>query len=438
MQSYAARTARFADGSDSPVRVLEEYAAVIAAREPEVRAFVCLDLDRAFEEAKASQARWLGGKQLSPIDGMPIGVKDIIETEQFPTGQGAPMLEGFQSGRDAASVRAMREAGAIVIGKTSTTEFASTELFAPTRNPHDPARTPGGSSSGSAAGVGAGMIPFALASQVVGSTLRPASYNGCVGYKPTTGGLNRGGSYDYLSQSCVGLIGATLEDVWLPARAIASRAGGDPGHVGVLGPDHLPGPCAPARLALLRTDGWARATGAVRATFEARIDRFRDAGVEIVSAADDAAVAALEEAITDALDLTWRVLVWEMMWPLNTYGDRPGSSVSAAMKTRLAEGRTMTQADYGAALSRRQSARDRLRDVISGVDAIVTLGAVSAAPANFETTGDPSFNVPASYLGAPALSLPVLEEEGMPLGLQLIGGHGQDARLFALARWVMS
>src|SRR5208337_58967 len=185
--------------------------------------------------------RWRGGRPLSPIDGMPIGIKDIIETADMPTEQGSPLFVGWRTGRDAASVAALREAGAVILGKAVTTEFASTEPRG-THNPWDTKRTPGGSSSGSAAAVGCGMVPAALGTQVVGSIIRPASFCGCVGYKPSVGAINRGGSYDYFSQSCTGLLAASLEDAWAAARETAARAGGDPGFAPLLGPLATPPP----------------------------------------------------------------------------------------------------------------------------------------------------------------------------------------------------
>jgi Asp-tRNA(Asn)/Glu-tRNA(Gln) amidotransferase A subunit family amidase len=170
---------------------------------------------------------------LSPIDGMPVGIKDIIETADMPTEQGSPLFAGWRTGRDAASVATLREAG--------TTEFAAT-VSRGTRNPWDRERTPGGSSSGSAATVACGMVPAALGTQVVGSILRPASFCGCVGFKPSVGAINRGGSYHYFSQSCTGVLAASLEDAWLVAVNIAARAGGDPGYPGLQGPSDAPLP----------------------------------------------------------------------------------------------------------------------------------------------------------------------------------------------------
>src|SRR5436189_3832202 len=230
---YLAATRRFAGGSDSPRQFLEGCLAEIAALEPKLGAFVHLDIDAARAAADQASARWRDGRPRSKIDGMPIGIKDIIETATMPTEQGSPLFVGWRSERDAASVVALREAGAVIVGKTVTTEFAATEPRG-TRNPHDLRRTPGGSSSGSAAGVAAGMISAGLGTQVIGSTIRPASYCGCVGFKVTVGALNRGGSYDGLSQSSSGVLAATLEDAWQVAHEIAVRAGGDPGYPGLV------------------------------------------------------------------------------------------------------------------------------------------------------------------------------------------------------------
>jgi Asp-tRNA(Asn)/Glu-tRNA(Gln) amidotransferase A subunit family amidase len=287
---FGAAVAAFRDGSDTPRALLERCAETIAALEPAVGAFVHLDLDAAREEADRATVRWRSGRPLSPIDGIPVGVKDIIETAHLPTEMGSALYMGWESHRDAASVAALREAGAVIVGKTVTTEFAATEPRG-TRNPWDLARTPGGSSSGSAAAVAAGMVCAALGTQVVGSIVRPASYCGCVGFKPTVGALNRGGSHDGLSQSCTGVLAATLSDAWQVAYAIAARAGGDPGFPGLVGGEATPPPRAPHRLALLETPGWSVADAAAKAAFASARDRLADAGIAIVTRNDDRAIA---------------------------------------------------------------------------------------------------------------------------------------------------
>ena len=255
-----------------------------------------MNKDGAIAAADASTARWRDGKPLSPIDGMPIAIKDIIETADMPTGQGSPLWEGTDSKRDSASVHALREAGAIIIGKTTTTEFAATHPWHKTQNPHDATRTPGGSSSGSAAAVGAGMVPAGLGTQVVGSILRPASFCGAVGFKPSVGAINRSGSHDHFSQSCQGAIGATLADTWAVLRAIADRAGGDPGFVGLAGDVDFARRAKPARLGVLETGGWSATTEGARKAFAAAKRRLAKAGVELHGRADDPDIEAVEQA----------------------------------------------------------------------------------------------------------------------------------------------
>jgi Asp-tRNA(Asn)/Glu-tRNA(Gln) amidotransferase A subunit family amidase len=192
VRPYISHTGAFKDGSDSPRAFLERCLKVIEVQEDGVGAFVTLNLEGARAAADASTERWKSGSALSPIDGMPVGIKDIMETADMATEQGSPLFVGWQGKRDCAAVAALRQAGAVVLGKTVTTEFAASHPST-TRNPWDHSRTPGGSSSGSAAAVGSGMIPAALGSQVIGSIIRPSSFCGCVGFKPSVGGINRGG-----------------------------------------------------------------------------------------------------------------------------------------------------------------------------------------------------------------------------------------------------
>src|SRR6185436_20090915 len=235
LRGYVALTSEFRAGRSTARAYLDETLARIAKLDPGIGAFVALNTEGAISVAEASSARWRSGRPLSPIDGMPVAVKDVIETADMPTGQGSPLFEGHETRRDTASVHALREAGAIVIGKTTTTEFAATHPWHRTRNPHDATRTPGGSSSGSAAAAGSGMVPVGLGTQVVGSILRPSSFCGAIGFKPSVGAINRSGSHDHFSQSVQGAIGATLADTWWVLRAIAERAGGDPGFAGLQG-----------------------------------------------------------------------------------------------------------------------------------------------------------------------------------------------------------
>jgi Asp-tRNA(Asn)/Glu-tRNA(Gln) amidotransferase A subunit family amidase len=432
-KSYLSATARFASGGDTPRDFLERCLADLAALEPKVQAFVHLDLDAARKVADQSTARWRSGKPLSKLDGMPVGIKDIIETIDMPTGQGSPLFTGCRTERDGASVIALREAGAVILGKTVTTEFASSEPLGPTRNPHDLSRTPGGSSSGSAAGVAAGMMSAALGTQVLGSTIRPASYCGVIGFKVSLGALNRGGSYDGLSQSCTGVLATTLEDAWQVAYEIASRVGGDPGYPGLYGPASAPPAKKPSRVAFLETAGWAVASAEAKQAMADALARLKSAGIEVLTRQSDPKVAALEAAVVDARALSMRINGWESRWPLNTYRQRDASKVTPVMLKRLAEAEATTLDDYRKNLAQRDKARALYGELAAEVDVCVSLSAPKAAPKGLSSTGDPSCTVHASLIGMPSISLPVLQDEGMPLGLQVAGFLNRDADAFAAA-----
>jgi Asp-tRNA(Asn)/Glu-tRNA(Gln) amidotransferase A subunit family amidase len=432
VRPFHSAAAAFSAGGDSPRDLLERCIGVIEGTERDVEAFEHLDLAAARKQADASTARYRAGSPRSSIDGIPFGVKDIIETADMPTGMGSPLFTGYRSGRDAASVAALREAGAVIVGKTVTTEFAAT-VPGKTHNPWDLARTPGGSSSGSAAAVGSGMLCAALGTQVIGSILRPASYCGCVGYKPTVGGINRGGSLDFHSQSTHGVLAATLEDAWLVAREIASRAGGDPGYPGIRGPMTPPAPRKPAALAFIETAGWSLASADAKNKLLGALAALRSAGVTIVDRATSSEVAAVETALTDARALSARINMWEFRWPLNTFArDMDHAKLSRVMQQRLLDAEAMTLEEYQAALVRRDEVRATYARLAGLCDAAISLSAPGAAPIGLASTGEPAFVVPGSLLGVPALSLPLLETESLPLGLQLLGFIDRDAGLFGV------
>jgi Asp-tRNA(Asn)/Glu-tRNA(Gln) amidotransferase A subunit family amidase len=436
LRGYVALAAELRAGKTTPRAYLEETFRRIVELDPTIGAFVRLNQDGAIAAADASTARWRDGKPLSPIDGMPVAIKDIIETADMPTGQGSLMWEGTDWKRDSASVHALREAGAVIVGKTTTTEFAATHPWHKTQNPHDGKRTPGGSSSGSSAAVGAGMVPAALGTQVVGSILRPASFCGAVGFKPSVGAINRSGSHDHFSQSCQGAIGAMLADVWAVLRAIADRAGGDPGYFGLAGDVNFAKRSRPARLGLLETGGWSVASDGARQAFAAAKDRLAKAGAELTGRAGDPGIEAAEQAIADAQPLTLALNAWEGRWPLNTYVDLDAGKLSENARDRLKVAEATTQRQYGELIARRAAARATYAKLADRYDAFVTLGACGAAPLGLGSTGNTAMNVAASLLGCPAVTLPLLADEGLPLGLQLLGATDRDAALFDVANWV--
>jgi Asp-tRNA(Asn)/Glu-tRNA(Gln) amidotransferase A subunit family amidase len=434
---FTSLRSRFIAGQDDPRACLERYIERIEKREKEVRAFVALNLEAARAAADAANLRYRAGRPLSPVDGMPVGIKDILETEDMPTEFGSPIYKGWRGNRDAAAVFALRKAGAVIVGKTVTTEFA-TRPPAQTHNPRDLKRTPGGSSSGSAAAVGDGMIAAALGSQVVGSVLRPASYCGVFGFKPSYGALNRGGGIDNFSQNCLGVLGLSLPDIWAVCHTIAAEVGGDPGCVAFRGDVTPATPLQPKTLAFIETAGWKQADPAAKEHLQAFRKAAESKGVKVLDRNSSPGIAALETAIADALAVSGGINAWEFRWPLNSYAKNSRNLLSKFMLDRLTQAEGMTDADYQALLAKR-AAMVKAQAALKGqVDALVTLAAPGAAPVGLETTGDPIFNVPATALGAPALSLPIYSVDSMPLGLQLIGFPGEDQALSAVAGWALA
>ena len=429
---FLALAQAFRDGNDSPSLLLDRGLADIDALEAGLEVFTAIDRPGAMKAADASSKRWREGKPLSAIDGMPMGVKDVIETRDMPTQMGSPLFAGHNTHYDSASVRALREAGAVIVGKTVTTEFAATEP-GPTRNPWDTTRTPGGSSSGSAAGTAAGFFCAALGTQVVGSILRPASYCGVFGMKPTIGAINRGGSMDHMSQSAQGVLAATMADGWAVLRAIADRAGGDAGSPGLFGPQSMPAAKPPKALAFIETPGWGETGDAAKAAFEGAMKRLRDAGVAIKTRRDTPAIEAAEIALQRAMILTRKINAWESRWPLNTFSDRDATKLSKTMRDRLVEAEAMTLEEYRGHIAEREKVREVYAKLAAVAEGIVTLSAPAEAPVGIAATGNPIYVVPGSLLGVPALSLPVLACNNLPLGLQVLGFQHKDGELIATA-----
>ncbi len=435
MTSYAALSAGFGEGIGSPRDLLEACLATIAAREPVVRAFAHLAPESARAAADASTVRWREGSPLSAIDGMPIALKDILETADMPTGFGSPIFAGRKGQRDSAVAYALRRAGAVIVGKAVTTEFADM-VAGPTTNPHDPARTPGGSSSGSAAAVAAGMVPVAIGSQVGGSILRPASFCGVVGFKPTFGAINRGGISDQFSQNVLGTLSATLEDGWAVCHAIASIVGGDPGFAPFVG-GAVPLPARrPGTLAVLQTAGWAVAEPEAIDAFQGFLARLGAAGVHLIDRTTSGRVALLEEAIAEAGAVSQAINNWEKAWPLAEIAARHPDGMSAHLREGVAAGARTTMEEYRVLLHRRDVMRERLMLLADEADACITLSAPGVAPVGIAYTGNSIFNVAASALRCPAISLPLLRLGGLPLGVQLLGQPLGERALSGVAGFV--
>jgi len=426
-QPYVRHTRRFATGEDTPRAFLDRCLALYAEWEPKVGAFVVADLDKARAAADVSTALWRAGKQRSALDGMPVGIKDIIETEDMPTEMGSPLFKGWRSGWDAASVAALRDAGAVIIGKTVTTEFA---YFHPgkTRNPHDPTRTPGGSSSGSAAAVAAGMAPLAVGSQTNGSVIRPAAFCGVFGSKPGHGVISRAGALT-LSRALdhVGIFARTLDDVALILDVLAGNDPADPDTLAFTAPAFratlADAPPTPPSFALVRTAMWDKADPETRANIEQCANDLGAFDVELP--ADYVAGWDAQRAIMAA----------DMAHNLGANLDK--GEVSPQFRSLVEEGRKVTAVQYLSALRDARRYAAGVAEIFKRADAILTPSARGVAP-NASSTGDPVFCTLWSLTGLPALNVPILAgENGLPIGLQLVGEPGRDERLLRIARGLL-
>ncbi len=438
------RAEAFRTGADSPRAYLERCLDAIAARDKVVRAFVAVNEAGAREVADASSIRWRENRPLSPIDGMPIGIKDLLETRDMPTEMGCAAYAGNFPKRDNAAVWALREAGAVVLGKTATAELGGTHPPA-TTNPFDAARTPGGSSSGSAAAVAAGMVPAAIGTQVGGSIIRPASYCGNWALKPSQGAINRG-ERQATSMSTHGVHANCATDMWLVAIAIARRAGGDPGRAPLAGPATPPGPHRPLTVAVMETEGWADLDEAARAAFEAVVDQVAAAGVTVLRRTADPAIERFERALVGVRETANTITAWENQWTLRNLVAQHPDGVSMRGKAVIATAERLGVDGYGDLLRRRAAVRDTYAALAPVVDVLVAPASPGPAPLWSgdrpgeplapRPTGDSVFNTPSSLLGAPAVTVPLTAVGGLPMGVQVVGQPGTDARVTAIARWM--
>ena len=436
LRSFHDSVPAFLDGADTPRDYLERCLKTVAEREREVKAFVVTNIEGAREAADRSSERYRQNRPVSPVDGMPVCIKDLYETVDMPTQMNSPVYEGWRSNRDAAHVYALRRGGAGIVGKTVTTEFGQATP-GPTRNPFDTARTPGGSSSGTAAAVGAGMVPAGSGSQVRGSIQRPAGYCGNYALKPTFGALNRGGGHSMSpSQSVLGVHAGSLEDCWRTAFHISSTVGGDPGHPGLYGHPELEAAVAPKRLARLETRAWPDTEDETREVFERFVAEVAGRGVEIVSRKDDARLDALETALLTIPDFMFDIFAYEMRWPTWGYRDKGGGLLSDAVLERLARGEQIAPQDYRDCLAMRDELRRVFAALDGAFDGYLTLSALGPPPVGMPV-GDPVYGDVSSCLGAPAWNLPLLADRDLPMGIQLLGHPHRDYDLALRGRWLV-
>lgn len=386
--------------------------------EPRVQAFAWLDPERAMALAEAKdQEQRRGAAPL--LHGLPVVVKDIICTRGIPTEMGSPLYAGHVPETSARVVEKLEAAGAWVLGKSVTTEFA---YLTPgkTRNPWNPAHTPGGSSMGSAAAVAAGFAPAALGTQTNGSIIRPAAFCGVVGFKP---------SFGLISFSGVHVFSPTLDHIGVFTRSVADAAR----FAACLAESSCAGEAAfsgeTPRLAAVRSAAWPLASPAQRVRFAADLAALRAAGAQVTE-------AELPPAFTGA-HLTHRtIMLFEAARELGAIQDRRREQISEGLNRCLDEGRAISEADYCAAKEFRLRLQQELEAFLEEYDTIVTPPAPGEAPADLATTGDPAFCTLWSLTGAPAVTFPTgLGETGLPLGLQVVGRFGDDNRVLAAAAW---
>jgi Asp-tRNA(Asn)/Glu-tRNA(Gln) amidotransferase A subunit family amidase len=385
----------------------------IAAREDEVAAWEYLDRDAALEQARAADA----GPSRGLLHGLPVGVKDLIDTVDMPTAYGTPVYAGHRPAWDAACVALTRAAGGIVIGKTVTTEFAGM-YPGKTRNPRHPGHTPGGSSSGSAAAVADYMVPLAFGTQTAGSVIRPAAFCGVVGYKPSFGLISRVG-VKALSDTLdtVGTIARTVPDAALLAAAVSGRA------------DLLVGRplAAPLRVGICRTYEWKQALPETVAAFERAAETLAAAGITVKEIKLPPTYANLVQAQSD-IQLTEQAqsLAHERLrhWP----------RLSERLRGNLDAGLKVAHERYDAAQTLARNCRRSLTEVFADCDVLLAPSAPGAAPEGLAMTGDPLFSRIWTLLRVPCVSIPVAAAaNGLPVGLQVIGAFGSDAQTLAAA-----
>lgn len=397
--------------------------------EPGLRAFAHLDPAHARAQAEALDEDRAAGRPLGPLHGVPVGIKDIFDTADYGTENGSPLDSGRQPERDAWVVATLRAAGAVILGKTVTTEYA---CFAPgpTRNPHDPARTPGGSSSGSAAAVAAGMVPVALGSQTNGSVIRPASFCGVYGLKPTFGLIPRTGCLTTSkSLDHVGFFARSLEDLALLGEALAGHDPADPATRPRATPPlrrALAEP-EPPRLAFACGPTWDQAEPATREAFTKLAERL----------GEQAQAVDLPPEFADAIPVHRTIWTAELAFHLRDRWQRGAERLSPQLRELIEAGRAASALGYQEALARREAYRESLTALLDRFDAILTPAAPGEAPLGLAATGSPAFCTLWTLVGLPALSLPLLAgPNGLPLGVQLVGRPWGEARLLRLARWL--
>lgn len=424
-----------ADGRITSRELTEACLASIERQEDTVGAWTWLNRDHALMQAEMADDAHRAGLPQGPLHGVPVGVKDIFDTHDMPTEDGSPLHAGRMPRRDAAAVARLRQAGAVIMGKTVTTEFA---VYHPgkTANPHDPTRTPGGSSSGSAAAVAAGMVPLGVGSQTNGSVIRPASYCGVVGFKPSFGLIPRTGVMkESRPLDHVGVFARSIEDAALIAECMIGFDPEDPDTRPTAAPPLLAmaksQPPVTPRLAFVPTPVWDEAEPETQAAFEELFGVLKERLGDNISRLD------LSSQFGDAIG--WHRIIMETDLAINLAREyeQAADRISPVLRGMLERGRNEYSAfSYAGALASTAALKQVLEEVLFSYDAFITPAATGIAPPK-ATTGSPVFCTLWTLCGVPAVTIPLLQGEGgLPIGVQLIAAHGNDARLLRTANWL--
>lgn len=415
----------------------EEYVTELQSRiaelDGDIDAWAYYDPSQALDAARRSGMPAVRAASRLPLGGTPIAIKDIIDTADMPTEIGSPIFKGRRPERDAFVVERLKQLGAVVMGKTMTTEFAWS-FPGKTRNPHNKNHTPGGSSSGSAAAVAAGFVPAALGTQTMGSVIRPAAFCGVVGYKPSYGLISRRGIHPFANTlDHVGVFTRSVEDAGFLAHLLMGYDADDSSCLStggfVPGVFSIPNLPEQPRLALVRSPAWPLVEEAQKNCLYENAETLRRAGAQV----DEIALPRLFDEALPAAQTIMRCEAALIFGPLREqHPDKVSANIDDVVKT----GQAFSAHDYLKALSIRMTLRAALREVLLDYDAIITPPAPGEAPEGLSGTGNPAFCAIWSLLGVPAITIPVTTgPNGLPLGLQIVGDYLADQRLLRVANW---
>ena len=408
------------DGSLSARAYCESCLARIRASEGRLKAWIALDFERALTIAIARDTERAQGGRTGALHGIPVGVKDVYDTDDLPTEMGSPTFVGNQPRKNAEIVGRILAAGGYALGKTVTTEFAYMHP-AETRNPWNPRHTPGGSSSGSAAAVAAGHVPVAVGTQTNGSVIRPAAFCGVVGFKPSLDSLPVQGALPFAE---------TLDQVGVFARTVADAAyfAASLAESGTFAPE-IEALSRPPKIAVLPRFPWNAAEPGAARHLQASLKRLADAGTELKT-------VALPDDFDEAHRVHRTIMLYEGARHHAPKQAMHRRVMSAVLNAAIDEGLAMSHDDYRSALVKRAALAELALDLFEDSDALASLPAPGAAPERLDVTGDPSFCTLWTLLGFPALTLPTgLSDGGLPYGMQLAGPPGGDDRLLRVAGW---